>query len=247
MKINDRFSTTRDNYKNKLNNDFVNHYAGIGISSEIKAIGPFDNFEAHVPRVLYPNDFNGCDSTLANDIRLHDTFYGDDIYHYNSLGKTSYEYIRMTASRIPTRSNGVDAFSALICFPVKIASIDSNFGVNFTFYTYNSKTTDTANSSATFDYSSQATQMIKSLSTNTSTTNNGYTIFTLRMYNTNVTQRSSSDKAFNRGYLNLSFKGADIYFGIPKMTTATAPMEYMSDPMIYNYIVGGGTLLVGPY
>ena len=61
LKINNQFSTTRNNYKDKLNNDFVSHYAGIGVSQEIQSIGPFDTTASHVPRVLYPNAFSGCD------------------------------------------------------------------------------------------------------------------------------------------------------------------------------------------
>ena len=257
LKINAQFSTTRDNYKNKLNNDFVSHYAGIGVSQEVKAIAPFDTLDAHVPRVLYPNAFSGCDSNVANDIRYHDTFYGNDIYHYNTLGRTNFvsgtrEFIRMSASRVPTMNNGTKGLRCVICMPIKVASIDSNFGVSANFAVYNSNNATLSGSHIAdhfcYGIDTQLSARIKELATNRDTANNGYSMINITEYFSEVDHQrnSNSDRAFNRATLVLQFKGIDFYFGIPKMTYVSSPMEYANDPMLYNYIVGGGTMLVTP-
>ena len=258
MTIGSKFATTRDNYKNKLNNDFVSHYAGIGVSQEVKSIGPFDTLDAHVPRVLYPNAFSGCDSNVANDIRYHDTFYGNDIYHYNTLGKTNFgsgtgDFIRMSASRVPTMNNGTKGLRCVICMPIKVASIDSNFEVSANFAVYNSNNATLSGSHIAdhfcYGIDTQLSAMIKELATNRDTANNGYSMINISEYysDVNYQRNSDSDKAFNRATLLLQFKGIDFYFGIPKMTYVSSPMEYATDPMLYNYIVGGGTMLVTPW
>lgn len=257
MTIGSKFSTTRDNYKNKLNNDFVSHYSGIGVSQEIKSIGPFDTTPSHVPRVLYPNAFSGCDSNVANNIRYHDTFYGNDIYHYNTLGKTSFgsgtrEFIRMSASRVPTMNNGTKGLRCVICMPIKVASIDSNFGVSANFAVYNSNNATLSGSHIAdhfcYGIDTQLSAMIRELAKNRSMANNGYAMLNISEYygDVNYQRNSNSDKAFNRATLVLQFKGIDFYFGIPKMAYVSSPMEYSNDPMLYNYIVGGGTMLVTP-
>ena len=257
MTIGSKFSTTRDNYRNKLNNDFVSHYSGIGISREVQSIGPFDTTPSHVPRVLYPNAFSGCDSNVANDIRYHDTFYGNDIYHYNTLGRTNFEsgtreFIRMSASRVPTMNNGTKGLKCVICMPIKVASIDSNFEVSANFAVYNSSN-DTLSGSHIADHfcygiDTQLSARIKEIAKTRPNANNGYSMINITEYFSEVDyqRNSDSDKAFNRATLLLQFKGIDFYFGIPKMTYVSAPMEYANDPMLYNYIVGGGTMLVTP-
>lgn len=257
MTIGDKFSTTRDNYRDKLNNDFVSHYAGIGVSREAQSIGPFDTTPSHVPRVMYPNAFSGCDSNVANDIRYHDTFYGNDIYHYNTLGRTNFgsgtrEFIRMSASRVPTMNNGTKGLRCVICMPIKVASIDSNFEVSANFAVYNGNN-DTLSGSHIADHfcygiDTQLSDKIKELAKTRTNDNNGYSMINITEYYSEVDyqRNSDSDKAFNRATLLLQFKGIDFYFGIPKMAYVSSPMEYANDPMLYNYIVGGGTMLVGP-
>lgn len=257
LKINNQFSTTRNNYKDKLNNDFVSHYAGIGVSQEMQSIGPFDTTASHVPRVLYPNAFSGCDSNVANNIRYHDTFYGNDIYHYSTLGKTSFggengDFIRMSASRVPTMNNGTKGLRFVICMPIKVVSIDSNFGVNATFAVFNSNNDEFSGyHMANHNCPGIDTQLnadIKELAKNRPMANNGYAMINITEYysDVNYQRNSNSDKAFNRATLTLQFKGVDFYFGIPKMTYVSSPIEYSNDPMLYNYIVGGGTMLVTP-
>ncbi len=257
MKINDQFSTTRNNYKNKLNNNFVSHYAGIGVSREVQSIAPFDTLDAHVPRVLYPNAFSGCDSNVANNIRYHDTFYGNDIYHYNTLGRTNFgsgtgEFIRMSASRVPTMNNGTKGLRCVICMPIKVVSIDSNFGVSATFAVFNSNNNTLSGSHVAdhlcYGIDTQLSDKIKELANTRPNDNNGYSMINLVEYfsEVNYQRNSDSDKAFNRATLTLQFKGIDFYFGIPKMAYVSSPMEYANDPMLYNYIVGGGTMLVTP-
>ena len=257
MTIGSKFATTRNNYRNKLNNDFVSHYAGIGVSQEVKAIGPFDTLDAHVPRVLYPNAFSGCDAGVANDIRYHDTFYGNDIYHYNTLDKTAFtggngDAIVMSASRVPTMNNGTKGLRFVICMPVKVASINDNFGVNATFTVYNSNNDEFSGYHTPNHYcrgiDDQLSTKLEELAKTKPNANNGYSMINITEYysDVNYQRNSDSDKAFNRATLALQFKGIDFYFGIPKMTYVSAPMEYANDPMLYNYIVGGGTMLVTP-